>query len=87
MTLRAFTWYGPTLESDAQVNSLDCAASVAFGIATVLEIVEQNSFATENDDDPLLAPAQAGSLLRLAIASAHLLADDCMRTLDHHRKK
>ena len=82
MPIPTFTWYGPTLESNPLVDSLDRAASVSFGLATVLELLEQNTFATENGDDPLLSITRAGSLLRFCIASAHLQADDAMRALD-----
>lgn len=65
-----FTWYSKSIEEFPHVGTLDKIKSLAYGVTTVLELIEADEM---NDDDTayfgrVLQPDQTAAMLRLAIA-------------------
>jgi hypothetical protein len=77
---KAFTWHlnGPSPGSALQTYASD----VGDGIATILEIIELDFIAKENGDKPFFNNAYSGFLLRMAMASAKLLAESAASEIE-----
>lgn len=75
---KEFTWYadgGATNTGNAGL--IQDAHDMASGIAVILEMIEVSGIADDCADRPVLSVPHRGHLMRMAIASAHLLANAC----------
>ena len=78
-----FSWLHGAAKDDLGANLAALAMDMCRGIETCLEMVETSNLERSHNADcdpgdeaiPLLSPADTGRLLRMAMASARLLAD------------
>lgn len=55
---------------------------LAEGIQTILEMIECNMLHREDGEKPLMSPYHQGTLLRMAIRSAEILASESQQSMD-----
>ena len=87
-----FSWLAPELENNLAAQFMARATDVCHGIHTCLELVNSSSLARSSlengagDDVPLLDPIDTERLLRFAMASAKLLAEDSEKRIQWMNK-
>jgi hypothetical protein len=73
---REFSWYADEASTKSSVL-IHSAHDMSEGIAVILEMVEMSGIADDCATRPILSELHRGQLMRMAIASAHLLAGVC----------
>lgn len=77
-----FTWLPASLSGDRSAELAALTKTLCLGMATCLNLVQQNRLAQANDETPLLTAGDAESLLMLAAASAQMLSDAAEEHID-----
>lgn len=70
---QSFSWHHADVPPSCQKALAEHTHDISNGIAKLLELIEFHE-SQAMDDEPLLAPVDKGTLLRLAITSSKLLA-------------
>lgn len=79
---QAFSWLPESLKGDRQAEFLAMTQTICAGVATCLELVQQNELARDNGRAPLLGIQASEKLLMLATASAKMLANNAEEHID-----
>lgn len=76
-----FSWYErkPECQKEALIQD---ASDISSGIASIMGLLEQSHMAIECGDAPILPPVEQGHLMRMVVASAHMLASACSQNIE-----
>lgn len=83
---KRFSWYAVDPQT-ADASLIHDARDLADGLSLIMDMVETNDLAKDLDEQPMLSPFHRGQLMRLAIASARVLASTCHTHIEISNKR
>lgn len=76
-----FTWFRDPATSDEK-NFVSDVRDIAFGLVTLLQLLENDTLAKMSGELPILSDFDAAQLRRLSIVSARLIGESASRQID-----